>query len=539
MSWLEPTEILAMVLGDDFTHRALRLEGNDIIFDYDAPLEPEPKPDPNYVPIVGRAATQIGPNEWHFIPPTLGDTWTAKNLAKIDHIVVVMMENRSFDHVLGYRAALAGAPAQDGLTPELIEFLQSKGFSLAPLSDVDRVPPNAIGLRTAFPRAVGHRFNDVAQQLGQTIVMPDGRRINSPQGFMDNFGDKEGMNATDVLGFYAANDLPFSAFLAEQYAYSDHYFSSHPGPTLPNRMLTLSGDVQHDRTGVPILDNNRFEDDNVALSRATTIFDLLTRLGVSWRVYESFPSVTMLRLFARYVTDVTNIVDIARFGADVAAGNLPALTVVEPSMHHFPQCDDRASGHKPPVDMYRGQMFLKGIYDALRATPLVWGKTLLLITYDEHGGFYDHVVPLLAEARGRSSASSGVSGVANIPATVITPYGVRVPTFVVSPWVPAGKGPEIVLDHCSIMKTVLARFCPARPFLSDRVHAAQSFDAFLSATTPRLQVPAPPALKPLPTATAAGTSRIVTPPISRKQIREGEVDFHDLTGMVARVLLGR
>ena len=535
-------QILAIVLGDHFTHRALRLEGNDIVFEYDAPLEPEPKPDPNYTPIIGRPATQLGPNAWHFVPPTLGDTWAAGNLANIFHIVVVTMENRSFDHVLGYRAKGGGGGAPDGLTPDLIKFLAQKGFPVVALSGVDRIPPNAIGLRTAFPRSVGHEVSDVAQQLAQRLDMPTGaksaRTINSPEGFKDNFGPGAGLLPEDVLGFYEAADLPFSAFLAEQYGYSDRYFCSHPGPTLPNRMLSLTGDFQHDRTGAPILGNN--DGDNFALSRATTVYDLLTRLGVSWRVYESFPSVTMLRMFARYATDVTNIVGISRLAADAAAGNLPALTVVEPAMHHFPQSDDHASSNKPAVDMYRGQHFLKTVYDALRVNPAVWRKTLLLITYDEHGGFYDHVVPPLAEARSRPVNAGGTVGGAatggpafEVPATVTTPYGVRVPTFVVSPWVPAGKGPDIVLDHCSILKTVLARFCPTRPFLSDRVHASQSFDAFLSAKEPRLQVPPPPALKPLP---GAAPPRIVTPPISRKQMRAGNVDYHDLTGMLARML---
>ena len=120
-------------------------------------------------------------------------------------------------------------------------------------------------------------------------------------------------------------------------------------------------------------------------------------------------------------------------------------------------------------------------------------KTLLIITYDEHGGFYDHVVPALAEARSLPPVAGGGHDGAGRHRTAGAgqrdhAVRVRVPTFVVSPWVPAGKGPDIVLDHCSILKTVLARFCAAgQPFLSDRVHASHSFDAFLSAAEPRLQ----------------------------------------------------
>ena len=136
----------------------------------------------------------------------------------------------------------------------------------------------------------------------------------------------------DVLGFYEASDLPFFAYLAQHYGYCDRYFCSHPGPTLPNRMYSLTGDVQRDRFGSPILDNNN--GDNFLLSRATTIYDLLTRKGVSLRVYESEPSVTMLRMFARYATDTTDIVPLARLQAD--AGRPQPAGVHH---HRVPRCN--------------------------------------------------------------------------------------------------------------------------------------------------------------------------------------------------------
>jgi hypothetical protein len=121
---------------------------------------------------------------------------------------------------------------------------------------------------------------------------------------------------------------------------------------------------------------------------------------------------------------------------------------------------------------------------------------------------------------------------------LLTGYGLRVPTFVVSPWTPAGKGPDIVLDHCSILKTILARFCgDTRPFLSDRVDASLTFDAYLSAPAPRLDVPPPPPLAALPAETSA--TGIDTGPVSREQLSRDDVEFDDLTGLFARVLLGR
>jgi len=233
---------------------------------------------------------------------------------------------------------------------------------------------------------------------------------------------------------------------------------------------------------------------------------------------------------------------------------------------------------------------------------------LLIITYDEHGGFYDHIVPPLADglspgwhgtegattggfggggpvgpatggtsiSRGTtrigrlrprpwltsetaiSRGSTGITGIGGVTVAdtldpnksfkkdVMIPYGVRVPTFVVSPWVAPGKGPDIILDHCSILKTILARFCSDdKPFLSDRVNASHSFESYLTLSEPRLaDVPSSPSLgdPERPLRIRGGRSRrketrvITTKPVSRRAMDEGEADYHDITGMLARML---
>jgi phospholipase C len=522
-----------MLLGADLTLQSLGIENNAIVIDYVAPLEPDPQPNPHYIGVIGRSVTQLGPQIWRLTPPSLGDTWAADNLSKIDHIVVVMMENRSFDHVLGYRQ-LVGDVDGDGGYRDLVAFLYDQGFPVTLLRNSGIIPDSA-GFKTRFPAQVGHALSDVAQQLATKLQTSFGTTVNSPQGFIDNFTGRAaaaGLLATDVLGTYDGNDLPFDRFLAENYAYCQRYFASHPGPTLPNRMYSLGGDVQYDRVGEAILDNNN--SDNFALSRSLNIFDLLTRKNVSWRVYESFPSITMLRMFARYVGDNTNILPIANLKTDIAAGNLPSVTFIDPAMHHAPENDDH-----PVADMMYGQIFLKSIYDDLRANPALWLRTLLIVSYDEHGGFYDHVVPPPAEVRWLPSPFT-LAATPDFRAALTTPYGVRVPAFVVSPWVAAGKGPDITLDHCSILKTILARFCGAsKPFLSDRVNASLTFNAFLTQTQPRLgEIPPPPALPSLssPANVPAAHAAIATKPVSRRALREGNADFHDLTGMLARIL---
>ncbi len=599
--------ILMMIFGAHLTHRPPRVEADAIVFDHVAPLEPEVRPNPGYQGAVGRSFTQVGPGGVNFIPPILGDSWSAANLAqKIDHIVVVMMENRSYDHVLGYRAGERkgrdGQPippdGADGLTKDVIDGVAAAAGGPFVVRDLQGAgfDANTAGRKTRLPKGVGHEVKDVAEQLSERTTTPGGKQINSPKGFVTNFtprlSNPLGVVPNDVLGFYADDNLPFFAYLAENYAYCDRYFCSHPGPTLPNRMYSLVGDVQYDRHGFPIFANNN--SDNFLLSRQHTIYDFLVRKGLGFRVYESEPSLTMLRLFARYATDTVNIVPIARLAADVAAGNLPELTVIEPALHHHPQNDDH-----PDADMHRGQIFLRDVYNTLRSNRPLWERTLLIVTYDEHGGLYDHVVPPTADVysvpfdpvfevaptaptpggpvRTPGRVPAGLPSIAPatpvgggrplparplIPATPIgtvpvrplptgplqplvpaplpIPYGVRVPTFVVSPWTAKGKPQSQVLDHCSILKTVLARFMgEGKPFMSDRVHAAQSFDAFLSEAAPRDVPDFTGSLDPLPIGVRRApspTTRIVTPPLSRAAMRAGPVDFHDVTGRWARQL---
>jgi phospholipase C len=599
-TFADPTlapRILMTIFGAHLTYQRIGIENGAIVFDYIAPLEPDPRPTPGYHGAIGRSFTQSAPNVITF-DKSLGDTWSAENLrAKIDHIVVVMMENRSYDHVLGYRAR---PPFNDGarsLSEKLIGAFASAVDGPFKVRNMDRAgfARNSLQLMTRLPKGVGHEFADVKEQLSKQTTDPDGKKINSPRGFVDNFEPRTRLRPgetahnvvpDDVLGFYDDKALPFFAYLAENYAYTDHYYCSHPGPTLPNRMYSLTGDLQHDRYGFPILDNN--DGDNFLLSRAPTIYDLMIRRGKKFRVYESFPSVTMLRMFARYATDIENIVALgdkaANLKADVKRGRLPALTVVEPQMHAHPQDDDH-----PDADMHRGQIFLKNVYEALRSNTTVWERTLLIITYDEHGGLYDHIIPPIADVYTRSggriinpnvgasmpaatlvSASGAsqppppptpkrtgtgkfafpakispkaLSALVNAPqlmeVPLSIPYGVRVPTFVVSPWTKPGKGPDLTLDHCSILKTVLACFFDGKPFLSDRVSASNSFDAFLTESVPRVVPPFKTELDDLDEKERkrlAENSAIITRPLSRAAMRAGPVDYHDLTGRLARQL---
>ena len=199
--------ILMTMFGTHLTRLPVRFEGADILFEHIAPLEPDPQPRQGYAGAIGRTVLMEALGHATFMPRTLDDTWAADNLkSKIDHIVVVMMENRSYDHVLGYRAQRHAG--EDGLTGEVIAAVNS-AFPVPPSNAPQRLPGtvtaqtfadavrplrksafplNARNLRTRIPKGVGHDLADVRQQLSGQIEGP-GRRINDPRRFVDNFRD--------------------------------------------------------------------------------------------------------------------------------------------------------------------------------------------------------------------------------------------------------------------------------------------------------------------------------------------------------------
>jgi hypothetical protein len=159
--------ILMTIFGAHLSYRAIRIEGETILFDHVAPLEPDPRPRAGYAGVIGRTIIETSPGHPQFKPLTLGDTWAAANLAKVDHIVVVMMENRSYDHVLGYRAQGAALDGADGLTEATIEAIEAADGGQHKVRKLSQAgfAANVVGLKTRIPKGVGHELEDVREQL--------------------------------------------------------------------------------------------------------------------------------------------------------------------------------------------------------------------------------------------------------------------------------------------------------------------------------------------------------------------------------------
>lgn len=385
-------------------------------------------------------------------------------LSNIDHIVVLMMENRSFDHMLGYLSKNGKRPDVDGL----------RGG--------EKNPDNAGLDHSSFPLA-DTRFDEIPCHEHDCVT----KQVNGGKldGFVKSFAERlakivakrpvlGGVTPRDVMGHYDAAQVPVYDALAREFLICQRWFSSHPGPTFPNRFYTLTGRPNRDASGKFEVNNSDLK--TFAPVSTKTIFDHLTEAGVSWHYYEH--GYCFLHMFERFTVDIRNILD-ARdpkkgFFASARAGTLPSVSFIDPDFIDVPPGNDDG----PPADVAEGQHLIGEVVQALMKGPK-WNKTLLVITYDEHGGFFDHVPPPNA---------TSVSG--------ISKYGVRVPAFVISPWVDKGKVSGIVFDHTSILKTIARRFLSAvPPDMGGRMAAAEDLSKVLRSAvrTDKPSIPAPPA----------------------------------------------
>lgn len=368
------------------------------------------------------------------------------NLGKIKHIVVLMMENRSFDHMLGYLSLEGGRGDIDGLQAQ---FANSHAGQVYP---VHHLP------RTALKPAQdpSHDGVSVARQLS-----------NGNGGFIADYVQTHPGDADFalVMGYYNAADLPVYDHLAREFCVCDRWFSAVPGATWPNRLYAVSGKAagSKDNKRVPLYSNKSF-------------VRHLDNALVSWKFYSFWKPWSLSLTDDRYRSS-ENYEPFGssrrRYGfiGDALAGTLPAVSWIDP---HFFDNDDH-----PPADVRDGQALAAEVFHALSSGP-GWNETLLILCYDEHGGFYDHVAP----------------GAAPDADAAFRQYGLRVPAFVISPWVARASVHHGLLDHCSIIKTILLRFCRsasgAIPDMGLRVAAAAHLGGLLSLMQPRNVAPMAP-----------------------------------------------
>ncbi|PYT48000.1 MAG: phospholipase [Acidobacteria bacterium] len=318
----------------------------------------------------------------------------------IEHIVVVTMENRSFDHFLGW------LPNADG---------QQAGLTSLDTAGVAHSTHSLSGDYTGCPHpGPDHSYN--------------GARVEYDNGLMDGFL-RAGSNDVYSIGYYGEQDIPFYGELARNYTTCDRYFASILGPTFPNRLFLHS--AQTDRLG-----------DTVNFTSLPTIWDRLAGAGVSAKYFYS--NVPFLALWGAKYLGISHLYEEFLLGA--STGTLPAVSFVDP---RFTVLDDgTGNDDHPHADIREGDLFLYKTLQAVANGPK-WANTVFIVNFDEWGGFFEHVAPPRATAANNVDPDL-VEGKALL--------GLRVPTVVASPFSRGNAADPrvsaLVFDHTSVLKLI-------------------------------------------------------------------------------------
>jgi phospholipase C len=391
----------------------------------------------------------------------------------IKHLVVLMLENRSFDHMLGF------LPGVNGLDPAWTNPLSAEG----PLVQVSR---DARTVHDLIPDP-GHEWINVNVQIFED---PGGNGAPTMKGFVEDYAlvSHDRGQAPNIMKCFTPETLPVLSTLARQYAVCDRWFSSVPGPTIPNRLFThaanSAGSVTQDAVAAPFVIRTIFQDMDVPPNPA------------NYRIYTHGSSILMANSYLqRYKQD--RFFDFADFEADAVKGYLPEYTFIEPAYDDDVNNGIYANSQHPDFPVDEGESLISTVYASLCASP-GWKDTLLLIIYDEHGGIVDHVPPPAVAPTPANAALPDVPR-STSPSFDFRRLGVRVPAVFVSPRI----APKTVIsdadyDHCSIVATVRKLFCGVKDPFNWREAQAPSFENVLTLDNPRPDVVLPPPVASAP-----------------------------------------
>ena len=383
-------------------------------------------------------------------------------MSPIQHIIVLMLENRSFDHLLAY----SGIPGLAGVDTTK----SNPGANGVPV-------PMTNGTLDRLPTDPGHEFENVDWQIYGTKKSAAPRPIKM-NGFANN-GWPEAMECA------APTLVPVFTHLARQFLVCDNWFSPMPGPTWPNRFFVhaaSSGGLANSPSNLTTIGSILWKKLGFSFSNGT-LYDRLAGAGKTWRVYhgDHFPQVCAIDTMPSvFVADPDKFRKQDSFAGDIAKGDVADYTFIEPDYGILSTFRNGNSQH-PSGTLSAGEQLIHDVASAVMGSKPVWESSMLIILYDEHGGFYDQVAPLACTPPGDKSLNSGKAAKPPRPAFKFDRYGVRVPALIVSPWVRPGTVSHAQFDHSSVIRTAFDVFGIAG-HLTNRDSAATSLSSILQAT---------------------------------------------------------
>ena len=400
----------------------------------------------------------------------------ANQLSSIKHIVQLMLENRSFDQMLGFLYESSGNKSATGDPFEGLTGSESNpddtGRTIK-VYKIDHMAKHPYLMPGADP---GEGFHNTNYQLFSTDDPVKGT-IPTNQGFVINFkaaiasdlakhykDTLPGTDPSEIMGMYSPEMLPIMSGLAKGFAVCDHWFASAPTQTIPNRAFAAAGTSQGH------LDNH------VKVFTSPSIFGRLSDNKIGWAIYGyNRDPLTRLDYTDTQSAPESHFGHFRDFQQSAGAGTLPAYTFLEPSW------GSGGNSQHPNYDVAVGEQLIHDVYYTLRNGP-GWNDTLLVITYDEHGGNYDHVPPPWGAATPDNSVGEWGFD--------FTRFGVRVPALLVSPRIAAGtvcRAKRGTIDHTSVLKTIELRW--GIDPLTARDKAAPDLGDVLTLAKPRADDP--------------------------------------------------
>jgi phospholipase C len=420
--------------------------------------------------VLGAGWLTTGPPARHVIESALATPRAGSDLGAIEHVIFLIQENRSFDHYFGAYRGVRGFDDRPTDSPGV--------FAQPDPANTTRPPTGyQYPFHLASASGLGECTHDIAHEWAAQHRSWHG-------GAMDDFVAVHASANVDgpstgllTMGYHTRADLPFHYALADAFTICDHYFCSVLGPTHPNRLMALSGSIDPSGThGGPVLTTSP-SPDIVFSAHWTSVPELLEDAGVSWKTYttpgQGFlpndPQLgfgdAILQYFAAYRRRSSPLFRRAflptypaDFVRDVRADRLPHVSWIIP-----PNGYDE---HPPSPPAY-GAWFISRVLATLTSNPKVWAKTVVFVTYDENGGFFDHVAPPTPPpgtpgeyltSLPLPTAAGGLTGPVGL--------GFRVPTLVVSPFSRGGYLSSDVFDHTSLIRFLETRFHIRSPEIS-------------------------------------------------------------------------
>lgn len=447
----------------------------------------------------------------------------------IEHVIVLMLENRSFDQMLG--DFQRKYPTLDGIdpgSPPRREVVDGHPYEQLP-TNVRRASydPNhelaSVLRQIGAPPAV--RGVDCRQKLLRRLVLVgrlivrswivwawdwvrerlQGRvmRAEAPPAYethfvaeyVRSFPASTTAQRNEIMGYFPAGALPALHQLAEHFTICDRWFASVPGPTWVNRFFLHTGTAR----GIARMPNDASDFGGFALYDQRTIYDELNAHGKTWRIYFHDTPQSLVLVGQWKSENKLNYAHIDRLEADAAdpAADFPAFVFVEPQY-----AGDNANDDHPPYDVMAGDKLIARVYNAVRSNDALWRSILLIVLFDEHGGYYDHVEPPAAPQPDGCTLEYAFDRL-----------GVRVPAVLVSPWVAAGVFPSdksIHFDHTSLGKYLCNKWGLSP--LGSRMQQANSIEGVL-------RLDSPPRVDVLPQIAAVSAGHAVpVEPASENQI---------------------